>query len=220
LLGPVSKRSVLQQPKYQKNDPMLSIRSTVSPRKRKEPIWTRFLPLFITRKSLIVNKPGQPRLFFFENYLGASGASTDRALRGSALSRSGPTCRGDDMAVTKVSIASFPFRGQKTPTGVAKPLQSLAHEPSDAYANESPHASPPIQAQLNWCFVKPGSGARRAVVVQQHAQRFTRFLDGNPVRTRRKAHPLYGCAACVVRLRRRGVCGGGLPCQGAKQAAA
>jgi hypothetical protein len=44
-----------------------------------------------------------------------------------------------------------------------------------------------------------GSGAHRATKIQQRAQRFMCFLSGNPVRTRRKAHPLCGCAACGER---------------------
>jgi hypothetical protein len=35
------------------------------------------------------------------------------------LRRSGPTCRGGDLAVTKVPVTSVPFRGKERPAGVA-----------------------------------------------------------------------------------------------------
>jgi hypothetical protein len=54
------------------------------------------------------------------NFLGASGYA-DRALRGSALTRSGPTCREIDLTVTKVPYRIGPLWGQETPAGVAAP---------------------------------------------------------------------------------------------------
>jgi hypothetical protein len=79
--------------------------------------------------------------------------------------------------VTKVPITQVPLRGQEHPAGVAKPLQSLAHEPGAAFAERIVVAS---RLSLARYFVVPGSGARRAAGTQQHAQRFAcRF--GRPV---------------------------------------
>jgi hypothetical protein len=122
--------------------------------------------------------------------LGASGASTDRALRGSALSRSGPSTPGR---------AVPPLRGCLRNYRSSAPLQSLAHEPGAALPKGSPCASRPPMAwnfarpdsgarrvtcmtnntlrvrswapPMAWNFARPCSGARRAAVVQQHAQR-------------------------------------------------
>jgi hypothetical protein len=54
-----------------------------------------------------------------------------------------------------------------------------------------------------------GSGPHRATGFQQHAQRAG---SGQSLAHCRKAHPFCGYAACEVRLRRLGTCGGcGLP---------
>jgi hypothetical protein len=75
-------------------------------------------------------------------HLGASGASADRALRGSALSRSG---------------LSTPGRAVPPLRGCFAPLQSLAHEPGAAFAERVAVALQPLMPRF---FVLAGSGAR------------------------------------------------------------
>jgi hypothetical protein len=81
-----------------------------------------------------------------------------------------PPAAGANLAVTKVPIESVPLRGKKIPAGVAAPHPSNPSRTNRVrlHRKDRRGSAPP----LDWYFVIPGSGARRATEVQQHAQRF------------------------------------------------
>jgi hypothetical protein len=75
----------------------------------------------------------------------AGDSAKNRALRGSALTRSGPTCRGGDFGRGQEAATSPPSgEGKPGRCGCSAPLQSLAHEPATASLKDRRGSDTPV----------------------------------------------------------------------------